>query len=522
VTGVSAAELQARETATVTLLPRRSIIGAISRVPRWVVVVVVCGVLFALYTAVAAVFYWTMRHAGFSLDDPSLIVGLADPSTPVSGKTIANIFANRWRPVANTAYFLAWITFGKHFIGWWAISVVLLGVLGTGSSVVAYWLGRRWWLSIGVGLLVVTSRLSQYQVTQATGLMESVGYVLVVALIACAIGYLKYRGTGWFVATFVVFLALVLTHERYQGLLLPLLVVVVADSTRSRLSRLYRSLLFVLPVAFLSAVKIAVFHLPLAVGSGSSTELGFSWPTLWQNLVTVGGDVFGINIGPAYLAGFSFAVQPVEVQGISLLVGLLTSLLLVAPVTQFLGSARASETRRIFLRNLAIGLALIAGLTLPVIVTSRIEQRYVVTVQIVFLLGICALARRDPSTPPSGNRFNSGLLVLFLVLSFGMNILYRQNMNLVFFRSAQMIEQQQLGVILPLYEESERLHKPIYLVSTGPDPDWNNYFKNLAEANSDVAPGTILVVATSADIPASQPGAAEMSFRPDGGLQRDR
>lgn len=494
----------------------------LKRIPRWVVLTVVSVIAFVAYTAVAAAIYWSMRHDGFSLDDPNLIVSLADRSTSVAGKTVTNIFANRWRPVTNTAYFLAWITFGKHFIGWWAISVVLLGVLGAAASAVAYWLSGRWWIAGSIGLLIVTSRLSQYQVTQATGLMESIGYVLVVALVACAIGYLKYRGTGWFVAVFVLFLTLVLTHERYQGLLLPLLVVALADVARPWRSRLYRSAILLIPVAFLSVMKVGVFHIPLAVGSGSSSELGFSWVTLWQNLVTVFGDVFGINIGPNYLSGLSFAAQTVTVQGISMLIAVLTTVLLIAPITRYLGAVHSREEWRIFLRNVILGITLVVGLTLPVIVTSRIEQRYVVTVQIVVLLGIAAFSRKDPSVTRVGRGVNTGLVALFLILSLGMNVLYRQNVNLIFFRSAQMIEKQQVTVLLPVYHESRRLHSRIYLVSTGPDPDWNHYFATLFEANTDAKPRKIIVVALPTDIPATQPDAIELSFRPDGGLQRDR
>ncbi|MHB1172815.1 MAG: hypothetical protein ACYCZY_10065 [Lacisediminihabitans sp.] len=453
------------------------------------------------------------------MDDPGLIVFFSDDSVTTIDKTIGNVVANRWRPLTNSVYLLATIAFGKSYFGWWLLSMVLLGALAASAALLFSWLSKRIWLGFALGLLVVTSRFSQYQAIQATGLVESVGNILVVALLACLLGYIQSRRPVLLTLSAVTFLLLVLTHERYQGLVVAILAVLVFYGG-SRKSRLLWGFAFVSPIVLTTIVKMQIFHIPLAVGPGSSQDLGFSWLTARESTILALADVFGVNLGPSNLAGLSFAGQSVAIQGMSLLVGLLTVLLVVAPPLNNLGITSTSRNASVVARHLVVASALVLGILLPIIVISRLEQRFVASLSIIVLAGISYFARPDALQTKSGKWLRNLVLITFVVASLFMNVKYRQNIDSVFFRAQQIGTEQTLSVLIPAFQDAAQFGTAIYLIYPATDPGWDYALNLLMEANTDLTPRTITVVMAAGDIPLQDKNAAVLGFTASGSLER--
>lgn len=477
--------------------------------------------LMTAYTLLAVIWYWQFHSAVFALDDPGLIHLFSDNSVTVFDKTVGNVFANRWRPLTDTAYLLATIAFGKSYFGWWLLSTVLLGALATSSALLFSWLSKRMWLGCALGLLVLTSRFSQYQVTQATGLVESIGNLLFVALLACLLGYIRGRKPVFLPLIVATFVLIVLTHERYQGLVVAIVAVLVLYGD-SRKSRLLWATAAVAPIVLMTIVKALVLHIPLAAGPGSTTSLGTSWLTARENTILALADVFGVNLGPPYLAGLSFTSQTIAVQGVSLLVGLLTVLLVVAPLLNRLGFMTAPRKVSAVARLVLVAVALAIGLLLPVIVTSRLEQRFVAGAGILVLAGISYFARREALESKNGKWLTRLVLMAFVVASLFMNVKYRENIDSVFFRGAQIAAVQQLSVLVPAFQTSAKSDARIYLVYSAPDPGWDAILNQLVEANTDVDPRTITVVPTAGAIPSEPENAVVLAFNTSGVLDRIR
>ncbi len=488
----------------------------------WLVRSLVVAVLLVGFVAIACRLYWQFHNSVFALDDTGLINFFLDNKISPFAKTLGNASSNRWRPVTDVAYLLASDAFGRSFYGWWQLNMLLLGGLATAASLLFSWLSKRLWIGIALGLLVVTARFSQYQAVQATALVESIGSLLFVGFLAFVVIYLKTGKQVVLAIGAVDFLLLVLTHERYQGLFIAVLAVMALDGRLRVRSRLLWGAIYLVPLLFLTFVKSYLLHIPLAVGPGSSSELGFSPITLWENTVISFGDVFGINLGPSYLAGLTFTAQSLDLEGVSLIVFFLTVVALMARPCG--ARSKGTEPRAYFwikLRNGVVAAALVVGTILPFAVTSRVEQRFIVNVGVLLLAGI-AFAVRPYFTEGRHRAWVTASIVIALVVSsLFMNFQYRENINALFFRGQQIGVQQNLSVLVPASRTSTRTGKKIYFVFPGQDTGYGPYFSSIIDANTGLTP-KIVVVKSISDIPVSEVKAPVLSLDASGALVKIR
>jgi hypothetical protein len=480
------------------------------------------ALLWVIFSGTSAFIYWDTRHSVFALDDPRMIIYLTNPDMPMWEKVFTGVSANRWRPVADFSNQMAATAFGNNYESWWTLNMFLLGALAALSAVLFLILSKSVVVSFGLGALVVASRFSQYQAITTTGLMEAIANLLFVALIVSVVLFFKHNKDSSLIASVIFFFLLILTHERYQLLFFALLFVVLTQPSFSNRRKLFWAVASLAPVIFLTSMKYFVFHIPLAVGTGSATEIGFSAHTAVEFTITGFADVLGVNLGPSYLAGLSFVAQSSYLQGLSLTIMVLTVVLGVAPVIETLRAssfhALFSGTRRYVLFGLVLGISLV----IPIVITIRIEQRWVVGLYILVLATIAFFYRTQITNPPFGRLLGGTLVAVLVIGASFMNLQYRDALDSLFFRGHQVTVAKVLTVLKPAFTEASEGGGIIYVIDPAANLTYSAYLNELIQANTDLAPQVISVVDSREKIPLPAAKNPILELTPEGTLNRIR
>src|SRR5665811_377678 len=85
---------------------------------------------------------------------------------------------------------------------------------------------------------------------------------------------------GWAVLYYTL---IIHTHERYSVLILFLIPLILTSRSLTIRKKTLWCGAFTAPLVLNIALRHFVFHLPLLVGTGSATELGFTLPTAVQH-----------------------------------------------------------------------------------------------------------------------------------------------------------------------------------------------------------------------------------------------
>jgi hypothetical protein len=201
--------------------------------------------------------------------------------------------------------------------------------------------------------------------------------------------------------------------------------------------------------------------MPLLVGTGSATELGFSWSATQEHIVASALNLLGVNWGPAYLVGEPFDGHPPWLQVLTIIqVCVLVALGLV--VTSSFASERMKTRCRdqspsfagLFLSPIMFCLLLVS-LVLPVVVTIRLEQRWLLIPFIVLLIYVSQLSKViDRFAFPIRASAWAGLIVL-LAVGLAVNFAHLPRMGAVFFIGAQKAALINLDVAKSAIENEE-------------------------------------------------------------------
>jgi hypothetical protein len=453
----------------------------------WKVKMLTGGLISVLITSVAFWMYWPVRHSAFGLDDPSLVHFYETTELPWLEKTILFRGANRWRPIANIGYWAMEESFGSNFTGWWVVLTLLLGLLGVSLFFITWKLTGNGFLALCLGLLLTTSHFSQYQATQATGLMEGLGNLAVLLTLGFALLHSSRQRVQDLWISVIGYAFALLLHERYLFLSVPLVCYILLARGVTRKSK---QLLFVsvcLITGSYLAIKNLLFSLPLAVGTGSSTSLGFTSDSAARHAVQGIWSVFGVNLGEPYLSGLTFPNQTPFQQATTLIVFITTIVLLVRGTAGFSAARPAGKPASADL--ILIGLGLLSGVMVlaPAIVTIRLEQRWLVASHILLLLAIAVRFSQERMFGP--NRLTKACyLTMAFALSAGLvlNYQYRQTMGGVFFRGAQIAAEQTMFNIEPVWRAAVEQDGAIYLLTNTPDPGIESSLNVLVVANTDL------------------------------------
>jgi hypothetical protein len=434
---------------------------------------------FASFLILELLIYWNFANSVFAMDDPSLINHFQNPTSAILEKLFPSLVSNRFRPVPDILQFLAFQAFTNSYFYWVLLNLLILATTGALLSLLIFKINNSVKLAILGGALLVTSRFVLYQVTQANGLMEGAALLLFVGLLYVVLSDWKIdrRRTAYLAPG--LFFLLVMTHERFQGLAVALMVWILFNSSLGKPRKYILLAGFISPLLVLSAFKLW-WSIPLAVGTGSATELGLSWSAVPLFVVTVIINALGINFGPNYLFGLTIETQDFRQSLASYLLAGMTAVSIVKLV---------GLSRRIYPRHegrLLISALFVAGLVAPIVSTIRVEPRWITTIFVICILVLVNLFSTG-SREKSKTLLAVGLSILTLA-SLYLNISFLTNSNNIYFRNHQLTAEGYLKQWKPILAESQETNKPIVISSGCTDNEPANWFNSLIEANTRYDP----------------------------------
>ncbi len=298
--------------------------------------------------------------------------------------------STRFRPVYWIATYLEMMLVRNH-PGLFVPVNIILNVL---TAYLIYGFARK--LSRGnfpvallAGGMYLISHFSYYQIGQALGLLETMSLFMAILILWLLHDFLTDGKTRHFYLACLTYFLLVFSHERYLALL-PLFYLALlfaprrkntgAMSSAEKRGRIFRFLLPLLMLLVIIGIRRYAIGTALPAGTGGTEvtdtfSLGQALQFSFQQVMYL----FGVNIGPTYLAGISWAdFSPVYrklvyLSWIPLAILVLSYLVLSLRDGRF---AIAKKNREFWGRNLLF-LAFIALCIGCSSITIRVEMRWV-------------------------------------------------------------------------------------------------------------------------------------------------
>ena len=452
-----------------------------------------------LLTALTVAWFLPIRQGAIAFDDVGAVLRWTDPQVGLLDRTALDVSANRWRPVFSTLFTLMTGAFGRNYAAyfWFNVALILALVL------LVYWLVLRLsssaTLATAIAAIAVTSRFAYYQVTQAIGLLEGLSLVFLVLLIGVLVRFERSERVDYLGWAVVLYALIIHTHERYAVLLVFLISLILTTRSLTIRTKLLWCGAFAAPLVLNIAIRHFVFHLPLLVGTGSSSELGFTLPTAVKHYALSVLNVVGINSGPGYLDGlvYPFLPGPYRAASVALVVLFLLALgAAFAGRVEVRGNWLTSPGPR---RNIMLGILLVMVLILSFSVTIRVEPRWLyapfLVVLLLFAYSLSLIANSRSMRPPV-----VAAMVIFLALSVVLDRKYGENLDGVYFMAARadarLILEQTIG-----RHGEELTSRPIYVIDSTEGANWQVTLSSLVLANSEIGPLAVTTVPSAADVP---------------------
>lgn len=357
-------------------------------------------VLLAIMTLIlgAAIAYWRFLPWSpkyFFGDDLSNFLAYKNgvfASNPLQAAFAA--YVDKYRPVFALVLGATFAAFGTSTTAYMALNIAIQAVIAALVSLIGLRLSNgRYIPAIAAGTATAGSRFALYQVTQVTGLVESLALTFCLVTLYCLVRAREGNSSVWrwgWLAVLAAFLAMH-THERYV-VLAPWVCGALFVNPKIRALSFPRQTAIVGAAAGTAAFnivyKIIVLGLPFFVGTGGR-KLGIDLDHIREQLNDALLSMGGLNSGPAYLIGTDWeSLQHVRVQ---LLSGIfLTSWSLVVLVGGAYRIWRDTELgSSVLIQRIywpALLLVLLGLLLTPPLLTIRLEQRWLFVPFIVALL----------------------------------------------------------------------------------------------------------------------------------------
>jgi hypothetical protein len=409
-----------------------------------------------------------------------------------------NFGANRWRPISNLSYVLAFEIAGFDYNQWWLILNLVNAGISTLIYKVVYDTTHSKLISIIAGLLALTSRQTHYLATQATGLMEGIGIFLFILIISQIIKisiHLERVEKNDFFKLIAFSATLILVHERYQLIVPALIALVYFAKGPTAFSKVTIVFLFLSPVFLVGLVK-QLNQIPMLVGTGSSTELGFTIDNARNFSAVFMSNSIGINYGEPYLFGASVFNQTpwiffTSMLASTILLAVIFNLLIVQNQTTIYSSK--------FVIFFTLSALILSGVMLPAISTIRIEPRWIlagsICFYIVFSIGLNQLKR-----VVGGIFIYVGLSILAINLV--LNHYYKVNSSGTYFIASQMANREIVETFSPVWNNSNVRDFGIVIIDSRENMD-HHYINLIVTANTGYDSRLISTIRSFEELPAA-------------------
>jgi len=382
-------------------------------------------------------------------------------SMPVDGFwynafTIAN-GAGKFRPIPNILILLVTGICKDSFDCFVGIQFLMVTINAFLASIVAYRLTSKWAPAVLItSTLIILSRFAYYAALQVMGIMESLAMTFMLLLVLCFIQFTRVPNIKWIVRINLLFLAILLTHERFIVLIVPVTYILLAKRKDLSKSQFITSLSFlILTTIGYFLIREYGFHSRFLTGAGSSSIVDTFHVSQIALYIRDGVlNLLGFNVGPDYLSGKYFLDAGL---GGILFGGILSGSLFIL----FLLFLKQQMRKNVEIEfDLIICLVLmLGGMILASSITFRQEYRWLYTPFVILILLVCYFLSKIE------NLKTKYALMLLVIISFAsVDIFYRQYMNNVYFlQSSQMASSVKKEMIDNL-SSAELKQKEIYLL----------------------------------------------------------
>lgn len=295
-------------------------------------------------------------------------------------QTFFGSYYEKYRPVFQIVCHVLFSTFDRSLWLYLAFNLLMQGINSVLFFIIAAKLAKNsFFIPFFLTLAFCTSRLALYQVTQVTGLVESIPLAfLLIALYAVLQSMQTTTPKFWQWMALLSTNFAFYTHERYIVVVPWLALLFLLTSYKKPISLNYRFFMAFICIATLGLnylVKVVFLQIPFFVGTGG-THMSIDLSNILLHIKEAYYSIVGFNHGPGYLIGITIPLNPIKhnLNVLPTLMALIfsSSLLLV----NILAVYTTMEGRKKAIYFLLSGTILIALLFLPPIFTIRVEGRW--------------------------------------------------------------------------------------------------------------------------------------------------
>lgn len=412
----------------------------------------------------------------FSSLVPSVLVGddLANYYAYQAGKFanpenfLTETYSNKYRPVFAVSWYLMMQLVDMNMQGVFAVNLVLqmafsiLVYLCFATSTHA----PRWLCAVGAMVLGV-SRFAVYQVTQFTGLVESVaGLFFLASLYVLCVAHARGFSRRKYLISLLLLILAIFCHERYLAAI-PCLVVAWVYVGRS--GEGFARWILALPLV---AIGLANLLIKLTLGAPVLEGTGYKKISIipeaqaarhaWEAL----SSLMGFQHGPEYVAGVTAYQSSFSMHWAWL--GLIPLSLVALIVWGFFQKKR--ECKFDLNRRLEILFLLFFALIMliPPVLTIRLEQRWLLLPQFFIVFSaLIALGRIRKKQ----RQLAACLLGVHLILLVGSFFLYRPSLDKIYWRESGIVGMQVNDSVIPAVANFP-MNQPITLIVRPDHCDW--------------------------------------------------
>jgi hypothetical protein len=431
--------------------------------------------LFLLWTI--TVLWWSkFKDYKFVQDDLLLFPYFQDEKLSALYQVFGGAeIANRWRPVTNFFTWLIVESIGTNHFMWFLLNVTLITLTGFVLGILILRKTNNFSITVFVAFVFASSRFQTGLVTQATFIVENISNLLFVILFSILVSKVAFSSADVLKIT-GLFAAIILTHERYVTLGLPIVIAIFLKANNRRQKSYGIFLNTILVLAFFS-VKKFFLQIPLFVGTGSAWDVGFSFESFFRHIAELVIGLFGINIGSATLNGYV-----IQNQGpVSVFLSISIFILCVAQFWNHVFDNLVKKPTKDRLSGPLLPFSLFFALVIPVASTIRIEQRWFLATYIVFLYYLIPellVKRKKKVFRP---------IFIILILSILMNFSYMKNTDDIYFNRDALGASKNAKVYFEALANTNDIATKVAIVSTEDFKAFDLWYKNFFEINY---PGT--------------------------------
>lgn len=382
--------------------------------------------LFLFFVIANLVWFFEFRDGIISGDD----IGI--PFSFGGNKTFWEMVfagAEKYRPVINFVWVLEYKLFGLNYLGYYLFNIILHSLTSTSLFFVMEKITKDKITSFVVVMVYQFSFLCYYNITQALGSMEELCLFFLVWIVYSMYLIYKEQKISYLCLLAIVSMFVVFTHERFLVLMLTNALVVFFFYRKEYKKKIGALCIVEFPFLFNLLLKKLIFDNTIMVGTGG-TYIDINIKSIFSYVLESVALVFGINIGPEYLNGYTWNYCENNQKVLSVLLATFFIVLIFFYLFKVIRMVKRERVEEI--KKFVTAVFFVGCLMISYCVTIRVEMRWVYAPFLVFVMYIGYML----SKVCLKRGFKLTLLVILLVLSLQYNWNHKEHSQGVYFNAS--------------------------------------------------------------------------------------